>query len=207
MSSVIKVAFIESDQYFKKGMLAALTAYFYIHGLKVYLVDNDRAHQADLIFHYFQAGQASCFCRYDSLYLKHRPFYFSLREECVRGRFDAGRCPLEAGVIYHGMAVQSALGSVVSALMQRGAEDEGRIRCTVQLDGLTPRQREVAKCIQKGMALAAVARTLGISTKTVSSHKTAIMRKMGLTRNSELYSWLRHGVISAVLKGYYISRD
>jgi len=123
----------------------------------------------------------------------HRSLYFSLRD----GKESNGNtaCSFESGVILHNMSVASALGVVISALKQRWeTEWEEMKACVVRPSKLTRRQKEVIICITQGMALGEIARELNISAKTVSSHKTAIMRKMGFRRNSELYRWLRNGI-------------
>lgn len=48
--------------------------------------------------------------------------------------------------------------------------------------------------IKQGEKVPIIAQSLGIGVKTVSSHKTRVMRKMGFERNNELYSWLRNGI-------------
>jgi DNA-binding NarL/FixJ family response regulator len=46
--------------------------------------------------------------------------------------------------------------------------------------GLTPRQREVLRLIAEGATTKAIARSLGISVKTVESHRTLLMERLGI---------------------------
>jgi DNA-binding NarL/FixJ family response regulator len=46
--------------------------------------------------------------------------------------------------------------------------------------GLTPRQREVLRLIAEGATTKAIARRLGISIKTVESHRTLLMERLGI---------------------------
>ncbi|WP_165252835.1 response regulator [Paludisphaera soli] len=46
--------------------------------------------------------------------------------------------------------------------------------------GLTPRQREVLRLIAEGETTKAIARRLGISIKTVESHRTLLMERLGI---------------------------
>jgi DNA-binding NarL/FixJ family response regulator len=58
-----------------------------------------------------------------------------------------------------------------------------------ELDQLTPREREVLRLIARGYAYKEVARELGISTKTVESHVSAVLRKLQLSSRHQLTRW------------------
>ena len=61
--------------------------------------------------------------------------------------------------------------------------------------GLTPRQREVAALIAAGRTMKEVAATLGLSARTVETHKYQIMSTLGLRTNAELIRYaLEHGL-------------
>ena len=51
---------------------------------------------------------------------------------------------------------------------------------------LTPRQREVLQLISEGGTLKDIAHQLNLSVSTVEFHKTAIMRRLGVTSTAEL---------------------
>lgn len=55
-----------------------------------------------------------------------------------------------------------------------------------RLARLTDREREVAACIHKGMKNTQAASALGISSKTVSAHLSAIYRTLGIQSSREL---------------------
>ncbi len=60
---------------------------------------------------------------------------------------------------------------------------------------LTSRQREVASLIAAGRTMKEVAATLGLSPRTVESHKYQIMDTLGLKTNAELIRYaLEHGL-------------
>ena len=58
-----------------------------------------------------------------------------------------------------------------------------------ELDLLTPRETEVLRYIARGYAYKQVARQLSISTKTVESHVSAVLRKLQLSSRHELTRW------------------
>lgn len=54
---------------------------------------------------------------------------------------------------------------------------------------LTPREREVLKLLAEGKTVRTTAIVLGLSSKTVDSHKFNLMRKLGLHNKAELVMW------------------
>jgi DNA-binding NarL/FixJ family response regulator len=76
-----------------------------------------------------------------------------------------------------GTALSPALtGSVVDGLRRRG----------LGLRGLTPREREVMLLLTGGASTKEVAKRLGLSTKTVETHRVRIYLKTGATSAVEL---------------------
>lgn len=89
----------------------------------------------------------------------------------VSGLFTKA-CPIDAVVdgihrVAQGERVVSALA--VSLLAQANA---------ASADQLTAREQQILQGIARGMSNAAMASTLGISPKTVDSHRTSLMRKL-----------------------------
>jgi DNA-binding NarL/FixJ family response regulator len=63
---------------------------------------------------------------------------------------------------------------------------------------LTDREREVLQLISEGRTTKEVATTLGISVKTAGTHRTNIMRKLGVHETAGLVRYaIRHGLIQA----------
>jgi DNA-binding NarL/FixJ family response regulator len=58
-----------------------------------------------------------------------------------------------------------------------------------ELDQLSPREREVLRLIARGYTYKEVARDLTISTKTVESHVSSVLRKLQLSTRHELTRW------------------
>ena len=57
------------------------------------------------------------------------------------------------------------------------------------LDQLTAREREVLRHIARGYAYKEIARQLNISTKTVETHVSSVLRKLQLSNRHELTRW------------------
>ena len=62
---------------------------------------------------------------------------------------------------------------------------------------LSPREREVMSMILEGQRLKQIAARLDISVKTVTTHRSRLLRKLGLDDNLGLYRYgVRNGLIS-----------
>ena len=57
------------------------------------------------------------------------------------------------------------------------------------LDQLTPREVEVLRLIARGYSYRDIAEQLGIATKTVESHVSAVLRKLQLSNRYQLTNW------------------
>jgi DNA-binding NarL/FixJ family response regulator len=57
------------------------------------------------------------------------------------------------------------------------------------LDQLTPRERQVLRLLARGYAYKEIAKELGISTKTVERHVSAVLHKLQLSNRYQLTSW------------------
>jgi DNA-binding NarL/FixJ family response regulator len=58
-----------------------------------------------------------------------------------------------------------------------------------ELDQLTPREREVLRLIARGYTYKEIARDLFISSKTVESHVSSVLRKLQLSTRHQLTRW------------------
>jgi DNA-binding CsgD family transcriptional regulator len=80
--------------------------------------------------------------------------------------------------------------------MALNKQQEKVAMCSYRQLHLTLREQEVMMHLKQEMSTANIADTLKISKKTVSNHKTRVMRKMGFRRNHELYQWLREEIFT-----------
>ena len=78
----------------------------------------------------------------------------------------------------------------VAAAMRRSAEalheQQVRAEAVRMLEGLSPREREVAQLVAQGQPNKVIAATLGISEKTVHIHRQHVMEKAGVSSAAEL---------------------
>ena len=75
--------------------------------------------------------------------------------------------------------------AVVEAFLHRGDETQ-----------LTPRERQVLQLVAEGLSTRAAAETLGVSKKTAESHRTRVMKKLGIHDTATLVRYaIRSGLI------------
>jgi DNA-binding NarL/FixJ family response regulator len=92
------------------------------------------------------------------------------------GAGDAVFSPRLAGFVLDAFASTGGTGAVTAAI-------------DPELDQLSPREREVLRLIARGYTYKEVARYLTISTKTVESHVSSVLRKLQLSTRHELTKW------------------
>ncbi len=69
------------------------------------------------------------------------------------------------------------LAHLFDDLEVRDAVEAAQIKAHEKLDGLTPRQREVAVLMAEGLPNKIIAYRLGLSARTVENHRLEIMEK------------------------------
>jgi len=81
--------------------------------------------------------------------------------------------------------------------MLSGFRDGGRARTTeTSIPTLTAREREVVQLLAEGKSTKEVAYLLGVGVKTADTHRTNVMRKLGLHSVSALVLYaVRNGMI------------
>jgi DNA-binding NarL/FixJ family response regulator len=78
------------------------------------------------------------------------------------------------------------------------ARDRGGGGSAPSFNELTPREREIIQLLAEGRSNRAVSALLGISVKTVETHRAAIMKKLGISSLAELVRYaIRNNVIEA----------
>ncbi len=65
------------------------------------------------------------------------------------------------------------------------------LRRSLPLDGLSPREREIARALGSGKTFKTVARQYGIAVSTVANHASRIYKKLGIYRREELIEQVR----------------
>jgi len=80
-------------------------------------------------------------------------------------------------------------GFVLDAFAAQPIDTPLRPSFDPELDQITPREGEVLRLIARGYTYKEIARQLTISTKTVESHVSAVLRKLQLSTRHQLTRW------------------
>jgi DNA-binding NarL/FixJ family response regulator len=89
------------------------------------------------------------------------------------------------------------LASRISRVVFESYLQGGALPGSAAPGGLTPRERETVQLLANGKSNKEVAAALGISVKTVETHRATIMRKLGFTAFSELVRYaVRNHLVS-----------
>lgn len=110
----------------------------------------------------------------------------------ARGYITKGSSGVEVSSAVHAVASGDAVfsprlaGFVLDAF---GAVAGETATATDELDRLSAREQEVMRLIARGYAYKEVATELFISTKTVETHVSAVLRKLQLSSRYELTAW------------------
>jgi len=86
----------------------------------------------------------------------------------------------------------AAGGSYISATMAERLKDRvaGGDAFTVPHERLSDREFEIFRLLGSGKSVTEIARTLNVSVKTVSSHRTRILAKTGLGTNADIVDYV-----------------
>lgn len=80
---------------------------------------------------------------------------------------------------------RSALPDLLQRLQKAASPAESAVRAS-KLDVLTPREREIARCVADGATNKLVAKRLSVSDVTVKAHLTTIFQKLGVSGRVQL---------------------
>ncbi|HEX3581067.1 MAG TPA: response regulator transcription factor [Thermoanaerobaculia bacterium] len=118
-------------------------------------------------------------------------------EESARHALEAGASGILAKEdviteLRHAIATVDAGRSYISPSIRV----KGSLVHEFPLAGLTPRQREILKLIARGLTNRQIAAALGVHIKTVETHRTDLMRRLGIHNVAGLVRYaIRHGLL------------
>ena len=122
--------------------------------------------------------------------------FLSVQEESTTPFTDWRKAT--AGCAVRNTSVQELLEMIRNASSGDGSNPEDTVQefnarrpmeTQLSAEALTGREREVLKLLAEGKTVRTAATVLGLSSKTVDSHKFNLMRKLGIHNKAELVMW------------------
>jgi DNA-binding NarL/FixJ family response regulator len=130
----------------------------------------------------------------ESEQLIHDVFAAGARSYIVKSDIGGHLIPAIRALGEHKHYFTSRTSEVVFARYLDGASGAGKDKT----EGLTPREREIVQLLGEGKSNKEVSTLLGISIKTVETHRAATMRKLRLDSFADLVRYaIRNKIISA----------
>ena len=124
-----------------------------------------------------------------------RVLFLTMHEDGLgsrEGRADAASCEVQetsAQELVEAIRRIHSFRNVVREMPRRGHGQWAAEGQPSRERALTSREREVLKLLAEGRTVRSVAALLGLSVKTVDSHKFNLMRKLGIHNKAELVMW------------------
>ncbi|WP_061322344.1 LuxR family transcriptional regulator [Serratia rubidaea] len=197
MTQNIKITIQTTDRYLYLGLANLLQASFNNKQRNVTFLPEQQSAQADLVIQ-SDAGFCVQQCGKQTLTsLQQRTNRLHNKAARYRHRHRQARvCLCKRIVNFYQQCSPTPLHLLDNWLAS--LEDAVRpvVSCPQHMMQLTSREHEVLSDMQRELTPAEIAADLGINIKTVSHHKRNAMHKLGFSRNSELYHWLRQGGLS-----------
>ncbi|MDT3254051.1 LuxR C-terminal-related transcriptional regulator [Serratia sp. root2] len=180
----INVFIEDSDQYFTQGLTALLQVEDLCRHTTVTFLTQQNRYLADLII--VPDDPTSFFKAYSTAMMNARRNVLLIQDN-VRYK-TVSQTLYRTGIIKRHDSINTVLQLLETAFKKHNdsATDDAQYRSPP----LTFREGQILAAIAQGLQPNRIARQLGVHIKTVSSHKCAAMRKLGFSRNYELYLWL-----------------
>lgn len=193
MKPYITVVIQDHNRFYVQGIQYLLQAYFTPSGMEVQFAAATASISADLVVCTEPIAGMAPLCRMRRHGWHGRASVIVVRESGKGWRRTPLRCPSELGTLTRSDKPDALLRLVGKILDAPGWGALSQATCKRCSPSLTWRERQVLRGLESEMSPERLASLLGLSPKTISTHKRNAMRKLGFRRNSELYYWLRQG--------------
>lgn len=182
----INILIQDTNQYFAEGLTALLHAECQRRNISVTFLTPAHSHRADFLI---VTNDARTHIRTDSPPAIESRHNMLVIQDRLRYQ-TASRVQPDIGVINRRDSINS-VRAMIELMLAR--YHDGLTRETLPgRPNLTARQREILSALVRGLTPNRIAQLYGLSVKTVSTHKCAAMRELGLARVHDLHLWLHN---------------
>lgn len=184
MRSSLTVLILDENNFYAAGLRRVIEQFFHWRGVKLQFIHNIRGLESpDLVFFSSEMVAAQLFECLPRGKMAVNYFYIREKDKSLLGR---------AYLVAPGVHTIRRHATVREVVSQLGQLDQHRPRLSNVFSNkrLTAREEEILRFIALGISGCQISRILGISEKTVSTHKRNAMNRLDLTSNQLLYRWL-----------------
>ncbi len=193
MAHPITILIVDTDSYFAHGLRFSIQMLFQSYHRDVRLLEiGQMPEHVDIIF----LGNSTT-CPPWLYHLRQQqchPLVFFIKEREYQSNSLRQHTECGAGVLYRYQDLQ-ALDNLLSKALLLYEFPNSSLRHCHCISQLTPREKDILRCLAGGLGNHEIALNLLISEKTVNAHKQNVMRKLNFKRNYELHHWLQQGGI------------
>lgn len=172
---IVKIIIDDENNYFALGLENSIREYAKSNNLKVKFLTPGVFEQPDIVF------ASSCWRTQ-----RWRKADYSKSNACVLAIKErpVGQANDKSWILYRTDG-QMRLFSLLSEVLPGG-------RCIYMSDhnALSCREKEIMGYLRRGFSQSQTARVLGLSVKTIHSHKRSVMHKLMINRHHDFLGWL-----------------
>lgn len=192
LNAPIKIFLRDKNNYFQQGIRSVIEEYFSLHQVDVCITQDVTQYtscQIAIIPFFYD----ECITPYylHSYLKEHCPLTMLLiDEEHQRLLTRVSLCPNQHYLVRR-QGVDQLL-HLLDQLFRPAQQARGRTTYTANYKyqpKLTAREYDVVRYWTSGLKTTDISQKMGISSKTISTHKRNAMKKMNIRRNIELYHW------------------
>ncbi|WP_413507990.1 response regulator transcription factor [Serratia proteamaculans] len=195
----VTVLVIDRNQYYAAGLRMLIYEYMRCHGDKVIFLDGrEFLGTADMIF-MSMASLQETMC-YESISSLPKGCLFIIKDRYHPIGTGPAWLKLSSGILGRWECIENVSHLMGLFFLNKNVNNHvaTKIDHYSKRFFLTPREKEVLRNLALGMNNHDISHQIGISEKTVSTHKRAAMRKLNISRNTELHYWLLNGGLKNV---------
>lgn len=189
----VKIAVSDDNVFFSTGLRSLIDKYSRRNGMSLSVLDISCV--STLSYEWESFGSVFISLRnFHGSPLIHRallspPSNMVLVKNCIH-RINEPSLYAGFQTIYRNQSASEIYSSFRYFIPSAGKQKADHLRSLHRDTELSLRERHTAMMLASGAPHADIAKALNITVQTVSSHKRNIMRKLSMTRNTELSQWL-----------------
>ncbi|EKS6740490.1 LuxR family transcriptional regulator [Enterobacter ludwigii] len=189
----VKICVNDDNLAFKAGLQSAIHDYFKNKNIYVSFVSSVGDNiNVDIIIQAIGSGISNLTLYARKFEAQHKQ-WIAVCEKSERRFVTVAKYSNLMGVIYRDDKINDVIRMVEYAIHHRKRREDIVRYYRRDIQKLTCQERKILNYIREGLSYEQIANELRINTKTVSTHKCTVMRKLDMKRNIELHHWLSAG--------------